>query len=107
REVMVRAAWGQGAGQLGRRASSESAPEAPMGFAIDREGRVHVLDQVNARLQIFEKGAPARVVALPAETFQDIALDAKGNAVVLDRLSTSTLAFIGANGEVDHTVPIV
>jgi hypothetical protein len=77
-----------------------------MGFAIDAEGRIHVLDQVNTRIQVFEKDRPPRVVPLPADTFQDIALDAKGNAVVLDRLATGTLAFVGANGEVDHTVPI-
>ena len=66
-----------------------------------------MLDQVNARLQIFDKDKPPRVVSLPSDAFQDIALDAKGNPIVMDRLATGTVAFLGANGDIDHTVPIV
>src|SRR6185503_15367696 len=45
-EVVVRAAWGAEVGALGRKAPSEGAPEAPMSFAVDGRGRVHVLDQL-------------------------------------------------------------
>src|SRR5262245_45057636 len=107
KEVLVRAPWGKEVGQLGRKREAESAPQAPMGFAVDAEGRIHVLDQVNARLQIFDRDKPPRVVSLPSDAFQDIALDAKGNPIVLDRLATGTVAFLGANGDIDHTVPIV
>jgi hypothetical protein len=76
-----------------------------MSFVVDAAGRVVVLDQVNARIQIFEDGQVARVVALPGTTFQDVAVRGDG-LVALDRLGAETVAFIDAAGTVTHEVPI-
>jgi len=105
-EVIVRAAWGAEVGALGRKSPSEGAPEAPMSFAIDGRGRVHVLDQLNTRIEIFEPGHEPRVVALPSDTFQDIDVDARGRVVAVDRLATQTVAFLDDSGQLDHTVPL-
>ncbi len=105
-EVVVRAAYGSAVGELGVDRPEEGSPEGPMSFDVDARGRVHVLDQVNSRVQVFERGEPPRAIALPADTFQDIAVGPDGRAVVLDRLATGTLAFLDADGKVDHTVPL-
>jgi hypothetical protein len=78
-----------------------------MSFVMDARGRIHVLDQVNSRIQIFEDGKEPRSVALPSDTYQDIEIDKKGNTIVLDRLVTASIAFIDPEGRVDHTVPLV
>jgi hypothetical protein len=106
-EVVVSAPWGSGPGEIGRTRPSEGAPEGPMSFTLDARGRIHVLDQVNSRIQIFEKGKEPRSVALPSDTYQDIEVDARGNTIVLDRLVTGSIAFIDENGSVSHSVPIV
>lgn len=106
REVLVRAAWGSAPGELGRSRPREGAPEAPMGLSIDARGRMHVLDQVNSRIQIFEPGKPPRVLPLPADTYQDIEALPSGGTAALDRLGTKTIAFYDASGELKHTVPI-
>jgi hypothetical protein len=78
-----------------------------MSFAIDARGRMHVLDQVNSRIQIFEDGKEPRSIALPSDTYQDIEVDGRGNTVVLDRLVTASIAFIDPEGKIAHTVPLV
>jgi hypothetical protein len=106
-EIIVSAPWGSGPGEIGRTRPSEGAPEGPMSFAMDARGRIHVLDQVNSRIQIFEKGKEPRAVPLPSDTYQDIEIDSRGNTVVLDRLVTGTIAFIDDAGTISHSVPIV
>lgn len=106
-ETLVEAAWGGGPNELGRRVLQEGAPEAPMGLAVAKDGSFHVLDQVNSRIQVFTPGYATRSIELPADTFQDIVIDAAGNDVVMDRLATGTIAFLGGDGRVDHTVPLV
>jgi hypothetical protein len=106
-EVVVSAPWGSGPGEIGRTRPSEGSPEGPMSFALDARGRIHVLDQVNSRIQIFEKGKEPRSVPLPSDTYQDIEVDSRGNTLVLDRLVTGSIAFIDESGSISHSVPIV
>jgi hypothetical protein len=103
-EVVLRASWGSGVGELGR--SEHGAPEGPMSFAVDDAGRMHVLDQVNARIQVFEKSEAPRVVPLPSSTYQDLALTADGGTVVVDQLGTGTVGYLDASGEMTHSIPI-
>jgi hypothetical protein len=103
---VVRAAYGNGPGEIGVKAPAEGAPEGPMSFSVGADGRVHVLDQVNSRIQVFEPGEAPRTIALPADTFQDIAVDPAGRPVVMDRLATGTIAFFDDEGTLDHTVPL-
>lgn len=58
-----------------------------MSFAIDRRGNAVVLDQVNRRLQRFDRdGRFLSAQTIETATAQDIALDEYGRALVLDRL---------------------
>lgn len=79
--------WGGDPGKFGRLKARESNPEGPMAFATDGKGNVTLLDQVNGRLQRF--GADGRFISahpIGTNTAQDVAFDADGNALVLDRL---------------------
>lgn len=105
-QVIVKASWGSGPGDLGRNRPSEGAPEGPSSFAVDARGRMHVLDQVNSRVQIFEDGKPPRAQALPSDTFQDIAVGEGGNTFVMDRNATASIAVLGEDGGVAHSIPL-
>jgi hypothetical protein len=83
--VVLRASWGNGPGQLGRRADPESVAEGPMSFIADARG-VTVLDNVNARVARFDAGGRALPpIALDSEAAQDLAR-AGDRVAVLDRL---------------------
>lgn len=103
-EIVFRAAWGGGPGELGHSRPQEGNPEGPMSFAVDRAGRVLVLDQVNSRVQLFAGGQPAKSVPLPADTFQDIEVGPHGDLVLLDRLARQSVVFAGAGGAVASEV---
>jgi hypothetical protein len=97
--VVVRAAWGSGPGQLGRRKDPESAPEGPMSLIADRRGDVLVLDQINHRIQRWSPaGAPLPPIAINGDTGQDFALGKNGTVIVLDRLAEQNLQFYAADG---------
>jgi hypothetical protein len=103
-EKVFSAKWGGSAGQLGRKEANESSPEGPMSFVVDERGRAVVLDQVNSRVQVFEAGKQPRNIPLPGDTFQDVALTKSDGLVVLDRLTTQSLAFVDNTGQVTHEV---
>lgn len=104
--VALSAPWGGEPGRVGRRVDSEASPEGPMSFVVDRQGRAIVLDQVNARVQVFDPQGEPRVVPLPADTFQDVALDGRGRVVALDRLGAKSVAFVEPSGAVASEVAI-
>jgi hypothetical protein len=106
-EVVVRAPWGAGNGSLGHTTPQEGNPEGPMSLAVDRDGRIFVLDQVNHRIASFGGGLAPASVPIPGDTFQDLALDGRGGFVLLDRLQTRSLAFVGADGRIDHEVSLL
>jgi hypothetical protein len=106
-ETVFRAPWGGRPGELGKKEAHESAPEGPMSFAVDEHGRAFVLDQVNFRVEVFEPGHEPKTVSLPSDTFQDIALAKNDELVLLDRLSTSSLAFVDGSGKVTHEIGLV
>lgn len=106
-DTVVVASWGSGLGELGHTRPAEAVSEGPMAMAIDSSGRIHVLDQVNGRIVIFEAGKATQSIALPHGAYQDIALDARGRVAVLDRLRTASVALLDDSGAVAHTIPIV
>jgi hypothetical protein len=103
-EKVFTAKWGGAPGQLGRKEANESSPEGPMSFVVDDRGRALVLDQVNSRVQVFEAGKEPRSLALPGDTFQDLASTDDDGVVALDRLTTQSLAFVDSSGKVTHEV---
>jgi hypothetical protein len=76
--IVVRGTWGDGAGQFGK--DDEATRPGPMSLAVDAAGAIHLLDQVNARVQRFSRHGSAMVsLAGISETTEDIALS--GGAV--------------------------
>ncbi len=71
--VVLRASWGDGPKQLGKR--DEASRPGPMDIAVDQAGVIHLLDQVNRRVQRFSPdGRLLKPLALEAETAEHIAL---------------------------------
>jgi len=79
-----------------------------MSFVVTRWGEILVLDQVNGRVQRFyPDGSLAGEVNVFGETAQDLAVDAKGNLLVLDRLVKGELSVFGADGQPRDPIPVV
>jgi len=104
---VLRVPWGSAVGNLGRRVPDEGNPACPAALAADAQGHLWVLDQVNARVQVFApRGGRPKVLPLPGDSFQDLAPDGRGGVVALDRLVAASLAFVRADGRLDHEVPV-
>ncbi len=94
-EVLAEFGWGSGPSELGRMRPQEANPEAPMSMAVDAQGNLVVLDQVNGRLvRLDAKGQAVGSVELTQQTPQDVTLARDGTALVLDRLRDRTVALI-------------
>ncbi len=106
-EVVRRFEWGDGPGQLGHKIPEDGAPEGPMSFIVDDSGRVVVLDQVNSRVQIFDADMKPAEIDLPADTYQDIATDADGNPVLLDRLARRSVEIYSPDGKLLQKTALV
>ena len=71
RELLVQGGWGTDTGQFGRRI--EASDPGPMRIAAGPGGRLHVLDQVNRRVQVFDAaGSPIDQVGPVPETAEDL-----------------------------------
>ena len=85
--TVLRASWGSGPSQVGRRVANESNPEAPMGLALDSQGRLLLLDQVNRRVLRYDThGRALSPLTIGSDTAQDLALGPNGELAVLDRI---------------------
>jgi hypothetical protein len=105
--TVLTAAWGSGAGQLGRRADAESVTEGPMSFLPTANGFV-ILDNVNQRLARFDAhGKPLPAIALPSAAAQDVARGPRDSLAVLDRLREKSLTLFAADGKQLLAVPLV
>ena len=71
--VVVRGTWGTGAGRFGK--DDEATRPGPMSLAVDGAGTIHLLDQVNKRVQRFTRhGSALPALTGISETTEDIAL---------------------------------
>ncbi len=100
--------WGTGPDELGHFAPKEANPEAPMSLAVDANGNVVVLDQVNGRLvRLGKDGKPIESILTPVKAAQDVATAKDGSLLVLDRLADKAVSVIGPDGKVQGSLPIV
>ena len=76
----------------------EGNPEGPASFAVDAQGQVFILDQVNARIQIFAGGKHIGTIALPDVTYDDIELDGAGGYILLDKSEREAVLFLNKDG---------
>lgn len=96
---VVKTPVGAGADAVGIEVPEEGNPEGPASFAVDAQGNVHILDQVNGRIQIFSKtGALTGTVKLPDITYDDIELDGNGGYILLDKHERESVIFFDATG---------
>jgi hypothetical protein len=103
--TVVSGGWGTVAGQLGMTTPEEGSPEGQKSFAVDAQGRIHVLDQVNQRVQSFEAGKSTGVLALPDRPFEDLEVDA-GGFLLLDLFQTPAIVGLGLDGVVSGELPV-
>lgn len=106
-EKVIEGAWGSALGQFGRRAESESNPEAPMAMIAGAGGEVAIVDQVNRRVQRFKDGRPGAPIAIGGDTVQDLAAGTDGRTVLLDRLVDKNIQVYGADGKLLNEAPLV
>jgi len=108
REVVFKTAWGSGSDELGRIIPQEASPEAPMSFVIDSSGNIFVLDQLNKRVQVYDKtGKHIKTIPIPAVTFSDIAIGKSGNLFLLDRFVYKTVVLIDDKGNILKKVKLI
>lgn len=84
--ALFTARWGGAKEELGRERPPEGNPIGPMSFGVDARGRVHVLDNVNARIQVrAADGSQDNNILVDVKNPEDMAVAADGSSAVLDR----------------------
>lgn len=115
RVVIFELGTGKVIGSFGRRGSGEGEFSFPSALAFDREGHLFVVDQINARVQVFDSGgAFLQVIGGLGVGFgnfvrpKDVAVDEKGRLYVSDGAFNNVqifdrelrlLTFVGETGE--------
>lgn len=85
--VIVNTSWGSGPGQIGLTVEPDVQPQGAKSFAVGKDGSVYILDQVNQRVQHFDKNGK-HVKSLPADRPQldNIAVSDTGAVYVVDSI---------------------
>jgi hypothetical protein len=96
-EELAFAGWGKAVGELGLELPREANPEAPMSLSVDAADRVHILDQVNERIAIFDHGV-WKTIPIGSDTVQDLVVDPRGGYALLDRLKARHVRFLDSSG---------
>lgn len=100
-QLLLRAKWGSGEGELGRSRPNEANPEGPMSLAVGPNGETYVLDQVNGRIvRIGKDGKVLGTIPSPVKAPQEIAVAKDGSLLVADRLVDKAVSIIGPDGKV-------
>jgi hypothetical protein len=97
--VVVRAKWGNGRGDLGHERLQEGNAEGPMSFAPGANGSLVVLDQVNRRVVRYDASGRVTNVADAPATAQDLAMARDGSAALLDRLGQKSITLLDPSGK--------
>jgi hypothetical protein len=106
--VVATAAWGSGEQQVGRRLGSDGTPESPSSIAIDSQGNLLVLDQMNQRVLRFGRnGAPTVVARLDRATDRDLAVARDGSLALFDGTAdASVVRVVGPDGRTRGELPL-
>lgn len=96
-DVIVSGSWGSGPGQFGK--VDEASRPGPMDFAVTDRG-LYVLDPVNARVQLFDwNGSFIQAIAIGTKTADFLAVDERGQVIVLDAFVKRDLRIFSPAGE--------
>jgi hypothetical protein len=107
-EVVFKTAWGSGETELNHLIPQEASPEGPMSFVIDSSGNIFVLDQINKRVQVYDKtGKHIKTIPIPAVTFTDIAIGASGNLFLLDQYVYEMVVLIDDKGNILKKINLI
>lgn len=98
-KAVVQAPVGSAPEAVGIEVPEEGNPEGPSSFVVDAQGTVHILDQVNQRIQVFtQAGALLGSVPISSATFEDIELDGNGGYILVDKSDREAVVFIDGAG---------
>lgn len=97
---------GGGPGELKADIPDEGSPEGPTAFVVDAAGRIHVLDNINAAVLVFEGGKQVAKVDLPARAFDDLEVLDDGTYALLDRFTAPGITFVQPDGKITSLVPL-
>lgn len=104
--TILKAAWGSRSGELGRRHEAESNVEGPMAMFGGAMDESLILDQINRRVERFEKGQRVASVPLGSDTAQDLAMGPDGRTVVLDRLVEKNVQVYDRDGKLRNEITL-
>lgn len=97
---------GSGSNEVGVTMPQEANPEGPMSFVPAADGAIYILDQVNARVQVFRDGTVTKSVPIPGRTFMDIDLLPDGRLVLLDNLVRKEVRLLDPVGKTLRVLPL-
>lgn len=106
-DVFAEGGWGKAEDQFGRLPAQESNPEAPLSLNVDRQGNVYVLDQVNGRIQRFDRNGK-RLPPFPTtqQTPRDLVVSPTGTLLLMDQLRDKTVAVLDPDGKLIGELPV-
>jgi hypothetical protein len=109
--VVARAGWGRDDGRVGLISGREQAVIGPSAFDVGSDGSVAVLDQVNHRIVVFERGAPGRGFGIPfAGGEGDLVISDSGPIYVLDdggaETATPSVRSFDGSGRLIASTPV-
>jgi hypothetical protein len=108
REIVFKTPWGSGATELNHMIPEEANPEGPMSFVVDESGTIFVLDQINKRVQVFDKtGKHIKAIPIPSETCSDIDIGKFGNLFILDQWKYGAVLLIDQEGNLLKKVELI
>jgi hypothetical protein len=97
---------GGGPGEFEVLDAEEGNAEGPMSLSVHADGRVFVLDQLNARVQVFSEAQLLREIPIPEGGYQDLAVLEAERLVLLDRLVNQVLLVLDFGGREIGRVPL-
>lgn len=80
----------------------------PMSLAVDGQGHVYILDEINGRIVRRDaNGNPEGTISLHEQTPDDIAVAGDGSIAVLDRHAGKEVALYDSSGAPEGSLPLV
>jgi|GEM_PF-2354240 DNA-binding beta-propeller fold protein YncE len=105
-EEVLRVKIGSGPDDLGVITPSEANPEGPMSFAVSPAGEIYVLDQTNARIQVFANKRRIKTIAIPGKTFSDLELLPNGQIALLDNVARKEVVILDDKGKESKSISL-
>jgi|YNPBryunderm2012_1023409.scaffolds.fasta_scaffold00146_2 hypothetical protein len=106
-QELVRVKIGSGPDELGVITPEEANPEGPMSFVVGSGGEIYILDQINARIQVFKERRLIKTIKIPDEVFSDLELLPGGLIALLDSVVKKAVFIIDEKGNPLQTISLL